>query len=351
MSITSTTLFVTVTLAALVLPVLLVAVRRRTRPSWARTVSSWGVIVLAQVLAIAAVGLHLNREYGFYSSWADTLGVQEPQAVTIATGGIDGSAAGSGTTRTFTVSDPRAGSAQAVAWLPPGYDSPANAHRRYPVMVVLPGYSNTVGSTYENLHIGTTASQLVDSGRARPFIVVVAPYQTVQGRDTECTNVRGGAPEFDFLTRTVPKAIRSTFRAAADTDEWSALGWSTGGYCAAKALYASPSPWRATASVGGYFEAVEDDTTGHLYPTRADRARNSPIDLYRRYEMPSTRLLIVSSRTDHEAFRSSARMAHVARNDSHVSSLWLPSGGHNYATYQPHLDEVMLWALTAPPQA
>lgn len=349
MSITSHTLLVLVALAALALPIALVLLRRRMRPSWPRTIASWLTIVLAQALAVTAVGLEVNRQFGFYASWDDALGQQDGGTTAITAGGIDASSAGGGSTKAFTIAGSHAGSAQAVVWLPPGYDDKANAHRRYPV--VLPGYSNSVGATYENLQIGPTASQLVAAHKVQPFIVVVAPYQTVQGRDTECTNIKKGAQEYTYLTRSVPDAIRSHVRAMPGTANWSALGWSTGGYCAAKALYAQPSPWGSAVSMGGYFETLTDNTTGNLYPTEHDKLFNSPSFLYRVYQMPSTRLLIVASKQDKGSYDSSSKMAKIARNDSHVSTMWLPSGGHNYGTYVPHLDDMLTWALTPHPVA
>lgn len=351
MSITSTTLLILVTAGAIVLPIALVVMRRRSRPSWARTVSSWLCIVLAQVLAVGAVGLKVNRDFGFYTSWSDAMGQQAGGQVAINAGGIDMSTAGSGSVKTFMISGRGAGSAQALAWLPPGYHDAKNAHRRYPVLVVLPGYANTVGATFENLQIGQTASTLIESGRVAPFIAVVAPYQTVQGRDTECTNIKKGAPEFDYLTKSVPNAIRAHVRTTPGTSQWAALGWSTGGYCAAKALYAGPSPWASAVSMGGYFEALTDYTTGNLYPTKHDRIMNSPIELYRRFQMPSTRLLIVASRADRDTVASSERMAKLAKNDPHVSSMWIPSGGHNYGTYVPYLGNMIQWALSPRAQA
>lgn len=352
MPITSTALIALIALGAVAAPVVAAVIGARRRPTRlaSRALAAAVTVVVAQALAVTALGLVVNREYGFYASWDDALGRHPDADAEITAGDIAADDAGAGSTRTFTIADARAGSAQAIAWLPPGYDAPENARRHFPVLVVLPGYANTVGSTYENLQIGRIATSLIESRRAAPFVVVVAPYQTVQGRDTECTDVAHGAPEFRYLTRTVPAAIRRHVRAAPGTAQWSALGWSTGGYCAAKALYAQPSPWHSAVSVGGYFEALSDSTTGDLFPTRKARIAGSPSELYRRYQMPSTRLLVVASRQDGDSFRSSRRFARLAAADPHVAAMWVPGGGHNYGTYVPHLPDMMEWALSTPPQ-
>lgn len=349
MSITSPTLFALVAIGAVIVPVALVLVRQRTRASWQRALGSWVAIVVAQALAVGALGLYVNRQYGFYASWDDALGRTQNGAVTIAAGGVDASAAGDGSLEPFPIATPGGGSAQAVAWLPPGYHDKASASKRYPVLVVLPGYANTVGSTVENLDFGETASTLVRQGTVAPFIAVFAPYQTVQGRDTECTNVTHGPQELTFLTRTVPTAIRSHLRVAKESKQWAALGWSTGGYCATKALYTrSGSPWGSAVSMGGYFEALTDGTTGKLYASQSQRNSNSPSFLYRVWQMPTTRLLIVSSHEDTDAWASSKHMADIAKADPHVATMWLAHGGHNYNTYVPHLGEMIQWAFTQP---
>lgn len=349
MSITSPSLLTLVVIGAVIVPLALVLVRQRTKATWQRAVGSWVAVVVAQVLAVASLGLYVNRQYGFYSSWDDALGKTDNGAAAIAAGGVDASSAGSGSFESFPITTPGGGTAQSVAWLPPGYHDKANANKRYPVLVVLPGYANTVGSTVENLNFGQTASALVEKGTTAPFVAVFAPYQTVQGRDTECTNITHGPQELTFLTRTVPNAIRSHLRVTKESKQWSALGWSTGGYCAAKALYTrSGSPWGSAVSMGGYFESMTDGTTGDLYRSKSERDLNSPSYLYRLYQMPTTRMLVVASREDKATWTTSKRMADLAKADPHVSAMWIAHGGHNYNTYVPHLGEMIQWAFTQP---
>lgn len=283
------------------------------------------------------------------------MGEQTNGNVAINVNQISADAAGDGSLRSVPIAGlgkDQKGSpvATAVAWLPPGYNAKANKKKRYPVVVFLPGYANTVGSTLQNFKFGAIASQLIKNKKVPPFIAVFAPYQTVQGRDTECTNIKG-ANEFSFLTKAVPNAVRSHLRVQEKTKSWSALGWSTGGYCATKALYANPAPWNSAVSIGGYFEALEDSTTGNLYPTKASRIQNSPIEQYRRYQMPDTRLLIVSSKQDTDAYGSSSRMAKLAEANPNVSSMWIPNGGHNYNTYTPYVPQMLKWAVAPAPGA
>ena len=93
---------------------------------------------------------------------------------------------------------------------------------------------------------------------------------------------------------------------------------------------------------------MTDGTTGDLYRSKSERDLNSPSHLYRLYQMPTTRMLVVASREDKATWTTSKRMADLAKADPHVSAMWIAHGGHNYNTYVPHLGEMIQWAFTQP---
>ena len=84
-------------------------------------------------------------------------------------------------------------------------------------------------------------------------------------RDTECTNV----PRARRPRRSSPRTCRwrwsgrSGWKAAAA--DWAVLGYSTGGYCAAKLAMMYPYQFSAAVSMAGYYTAIKDNTTGNLY--------------------------------------------------------------------------------------
>jgi predicted alpha/beta superfamily hydrolase len=60
-------------------------------------------------------------------------------------------------------------------WLPPGYDDPANATKKYPVLYLLDGDSLFDACTaylHEELHIDETLTTLITSGKIPPLIAV-----------------------------------------------------------------------------------------------------------------------------------------------------------------------------------
>jgi len=60
-------------------------------------------------------------------------------------------------------------------WLPPGYNDPANAAMKYPVLYILDGNSAFDACTaylHEEMHVDETLTELITSGRIPPLIAV-----------------------------------------------------------------------------------------------------------------------------------------------------------------------------------
>jgi enterochelin esterase-like enzyme len=64
-----------------------------------------------------------------------------------------------------------------LIWLPPGYDDPGNAERRYPVIYMFDGQNlfEKVGGIPDEWHADETAQRLIESGEVEPFIIVGVP--------------------------------------------------------------------------------------------------------------------------------------------------------------------------------
>jgi len=118
--------------------------------------------------------------------------------------------------------------------LPPGYEDPRNAGRRYPVVYLIHGYP--AGSSDDWFTAGdalNTMQDLLSDKLVQPMIVV-APDMTAgqPATDWECLNVPGGPQLEDYLVSTVVPAIDHQFRTVADRSHRALGGMSGGGYCA-----------------------------------------------------------------------------------------------------------------------
>lgn len=315
------------------------------------------LVVVAQLLAVTTAFLVLNTQYGFYTSWADLFGrstqaapVQNNDAATSVAASIPALSRADGTISPLTVP----GSVirvthQTLVWLPPEYRQPRYANTRFPVVMFLPGQPSSPSVVFQHYDFGSIASRAMARGQVHPFVAVFPPLMTNPPRDTECTDIPGGPQAESWLTSAVPAVLASHYRVAAPGRQWSVMGWSTGGFCAAKLVLAHPNLFGAAVSFGGYFQPLTDQTTGDLFHrSRTLQRENSPLALYRRYGLRGGRLLIIAGRQDRGSWNTSAPMITATRGDKNVSYIAFPTGGHNYRNYRAYLQPALLWLDHSP---
>lgn len=168
-------------------------------------------------------------------------------------------------------------------------------------------------------------------------------------RDTECTDVPHGPQAERWLSHNVRNYVTAHLRVTTNPRHWSTMGWSTGGFCAAKLLLRHPTLFNAAVGFGAYYDAETDKTTGSLFGgSRALRNMNSPLWLVQHRPRPVTNLLIIVSTEDKDSYSGvfyadSKKMNAATVGVAGVSTILLPSGGHNYHIYQPTLSQALAW--------
>lgn len=342
MSLTGSPLFLIGAVAVVAGPIAAVIFwpgRRRTT-GWLAVVGRLAMVVFCQLLAVGVAFLWANNQYGFYSSWLDLAG-RSGAPETIHTNGV--SFRGSGTLQTVTVAGGPGtnGSHQVLVWLPPQYQASTAQNIRFPVVMVLPGQPSTPEAMFSHFEFGKVATAAITSGRVPPFVAVFPPLMTNPPRDTECTDIAGGPQAESWLSRDVYRSIQQTLRV--DSGPWSVIGYSTGGFCAAKLLLHYPNQYQAAAGMGGYYETLTDHTTGDLFQgSNQARDHNSPTWLYRHGGLHQRPILIVTGRQD-KGYSSTARFLTTTAHDPEVSSLIFPTGSHNYHNYRDQLPAILGW--------
>lgn len=317
-----------------------------------RTVPAVLLVLTGQTCAVAAVALTVNDSYGFYTSWADLLGRPSPDTA-IHTGGLVGS--GQGAVRSYTLHTPVGGRNQRIlVWTPPQYQARSVEQRPFPVVMFLPGQPNTPDGTFRHFQFAATATRLIDSGKVPPFVAVFPSLMIAPPRDTECTDVPGGPQAETWLDRYVPDFVSRSYRVQPAGRGWTLMGWSTGGFCAAKLLDSQPAHYSSAVSFGGYYQPVEDRTTGDLFHGDHTLEReNSPLWLYlhdqRHGGLGGDRLLLVAGQQDKEAWPQARRMLAVAARDPAVADIAFPAGGHNFENYRHYLPAALAWSAATWP--
>jgi S-formylglutathione hydrolase FrmB len=348
-SLTGMPLLVTVIVVALALPFAVALAWRRTTPMIIATIVRALAIVLCQVVAIAAVFVGVNRTFGFYDSWDDLLGRKSPGDVSVTDDGqLVASDGSQGRIRVLTVHGKVSGaSGQVLVWLPPQYFQKAYAKATFPVLMALPGQPGTPAGIFRKLDLATNATSAVTQDQMKPFIAVVPPLEIAAPRDTECTDIPHGPQADSWLSTDVKEDVVRHFRVT--PDHWSTMGWSTGGFCAAKMLLRHSTSFGAAVSIGGYFAAEEDHSTGNLFNHSSTlRNQNSPLWLIKHTLTYPVHLLIITSKADREswggvAYADADKAVAAATGIPGVSTIILPAGGHNFSTYAATVAPALTW--------
>jgi enterochelin esterase-like enzyme len=229
-------------------------------------------------------------------------------------------------------------------YLPPQYFQHAYAHARFPVVLTLTGYPNDPWSIVKFLKLPATASKLAAEKRIRPAIYVMMNVSVAMPRDTECTNIPAGLQVESFFAEDVPLAVEKTFRVQTDRSGWAALGYSTGGYCAAKLAMMNPYQYSSAVSMAGYYVALKDSTTGNLYGGSLGYRNENNLD-WRLTHLPAppVSVLVTSSRIGERDLAGTKVFLHLIRPPMHGYALLLPQGGHNYRTWDRELPQCLEW--------
>ena len=192
--------------------------------------------------------------------------------------------------------------------------------------------------------VPATAARLVDQGNIGPAVYVMMNVSVALPRDTECTNVPGGPQAETFLADDVPLAVERTFRVESGRSGWAVLGYSTGGYCAAKLAMMYPSQFSAAVSMAGYYTAIKDSTTGDLYGGSTAYQNENNLD-WRLTHLPPppVSVLVTSSRAGEKDLPGTLAFLRLIRPPMQGYSLIVAQGGHNYRTWNRQLPQSLEW--------
>ncbi len=134
-----------------------------------------------------------------------------------------------------------------LVWLPPGYDDPANADRRYPVLYMQDGQNvfDHRPPTPAEWAADETATSLIAEGRIEPVIIAAIPNsgrnRTIEYLPADAMGVQGeGDAYIDWLVREVVPRVERAFRADPNPAKRGIGGSSLGGLIALRAAQRHP---------------------------------------------------------------------------------------------------------------
>ena len=356
---------------------------RMRGPRAARVLQRAALLVFGELMAAMAILVWVNiSSGGLVVSWQDLLGNQstrggvfagqlgaiplDPKAQVVARTASVSSApavkagfrdAGDGFRET-TFRGPVSGlTSQVYVWTPPQYA--AQPHAYFPVLELLHGVVGSPDGWIGPMNVVQHLEAAEGSGKVFPYILVVPEVTPVAGHtwpwnNEECSNVPGDANVDDWLTQDVRSMVIDDFRAEPAADAWGLMGYSTGGFCAAKLVLQHPDRYRAAVSLSGYYtpdslELADDPVLDHA---------DSPLWLVSHTRTPAVSLLMTASAQDHVDPASEAAQMITAANANplakatDVQSFVAPlGGGHNQSAWEKMLPTAFTWLsqrLTGP---
>jgi S-formylglutathione hydrolase FrmB len=160
----------------------------------------------------------------------------------------------------------------------------------------------------------------------------------VPPRDTECINVPHGPQVETFFTHDLRAAITANYRVGKSAQNWGVMGDSTGGYCAVKMTMRHPDDYSAAVSLSGYYSTHDDPTTGSLFGgSKKLQDENNMMWWLKHKPAPPVWVLVTSSRKGEWDYSRTVAFIKAVHPPMQVSSIILPSGGHNFTTWNREL--------------
>ncbi len=350
-----------------VVTLLVVAVLAGTAVAWNRWphAARWPARVLSLFLVMIAgavlAGVLANRSFGLYSSLGEVFG-RPAGAVHVGSfdvrpgsAGLDiltpdwqqlgraSAASNKGIMVSARMAGPRSGIIRTgLLYLPAAYFSSPTG--RFPVLEFFHGTPGGPGNYVDHLHIADTIDGEISAGRIPP---VVAVFPSMYGGHLgECVDALHGPQDETYLATDVPADLESTLRILPGRS-FAALGYSTGGFCAANLGLRHPDRYAAAGSVTGYFTAGTDPAVGDPYGgSEADRRANSPLWQIEHRHPAAPPLFVVAATGDAGSVRDARSLLVVAgRFDRRlpVAGALLQGGGHNWVTWSVAFAPTMDW--------
>ncbi|MCG2799819.1 MAG: esterase family protein [Cellulomonas sp.] len=320
------------------------------------------LMVLAQLLAIAAIFGVVNQVNQFYVTWSELVGSVEPGTPTIVPGTGSTSVAtpevdpatpddpGAATTAPTAFTDDGSGlltaqvtgtksgvDGQIIVWTPPGYSATGDA---LPVLLTLDGFPGNPSDTFNGLQLVSTITSMISAGTMEPTIVVSATTN-VNGDDWGCANAPTGGPQVaTWLTQDVPDIVAASFNAKApSTFRWQVMGLSAGAACSVRLTLTEPTIFSAAASLAGFnipdspiLSGSDQETKDNDLRTLAAKGTSEPVAL-----------LLAASKQDGDSASDAEKLQAAVGPNVTADLEILKTGGHNWDTWLAMTPAALTW--------
>jgi pimeloyl-ACP methyl ester carboxylesterase len=315
------------------------------------------ILILVQILAIASIGLTLNRANDFFATWGDLFGINNNLAkVAISPANLSSISAAD-----VKAAEHTKGGSLIFRRVITGEKSGVSD---YVYLVTSPSISRelestvspSIGSNYkvvEFLHgypgvpqtwIGTldgiaTIERLEASKKIIPTISIIPSINVVRGLDTECLNIPGTSDVETWLTSDM-KAFAQKF-IGVDDRKWATFGYSTGGWCATILGLRHQDQYDQAISIAGYFEP--SFSAGINQRERKILSAEYDLSKITNSQPNNLKLLVIYSKRDRYSFNSMNLYLATSGTFIDVKLVEMPNAGHNTKSWKPFVSTGLEW--------
>ncbi|MFP7695757.1 alpha/beta hydrolase [Trueperella sp. LYQ143] len=323
-----------------------------------------GVTVLAAASALAAIGLTSNLQMGFFSNTSALFALADDDTQALkpvaqpATEVADDGRISADTDPSpdpqwhmqmvpsddmtnvyradWTGPNSKVSSVVAV-WLPPGY-SPTDG-KTYSVIEFMHGFPGSWRGVVRALNWETTYSSLIADGTIKPTIFVVPDLISNEG-EPDCRDFPGRPQVETWVTRDVPKAIRSTFpNVSSERQDWAIYGISSGAYCSANLALRHPQLYGAGISMSGFDQPLMGALSHADAATQHDNVISQMIATLNH---PAA-LYLASTASDPDAMAMINNAKALKNNNLNLQTVVQDEGGHTWKTWTKQLPDALRW--------
>jgi pimeloyl-ACP methyl ester carboxylesterase len=315
------------------------------------------VLLLVQILAIASIGLTINRSNDFFATWGDLFGINNnlskvaisPSTLSsISQAEVSSAEKTKGGSLIFKriITGARSGVSDYVYLV----TSPILSEElkksispsigsNYQVIEFLHGFPGVPQTWIGNMDGIASIEKLEKAGKIPPTISIIPSINVVRGLDTECLNIPGTSQVETWLTVDM-KTFAQSF-VGIDDRKWTTFGYSTGGWCAAMLGLRHQDQYQSGVSIAGYFEPSFSAGINK----RERTILNSEYDLTKIAPAAENnfKMLIIYSKRDKFSFDSMTRYLAMIGNSYGIKLVEMPNAGHNTKSWKPFVSTGLEW--------
>jgi enterochelin esterase-like enzyme len=306
-------------------------------------------IIVINLLLLMSVGLALNNSYGFYNSWNELFGISTQGKSVINPSQIDLSKAKYTSNGSAMLQETFTGNISKITasvWflIPKSIVAAIknNSSNKFPVAVFLSGSPGVPTAWLNGLKLDNQIQQAKGLYALKDFIAVLPDYNIEPHQDTGCMNIPNGVQVEDWLTSDVYGYVIKNL--PAKQNSWVVTGYSTGGWCASMLAIKHSEIFKGAAPIAGYYQpepplnisnTVRNTLKQEYDLIKLSKLRSQPVDIF-----------LITSKADASSYKSTNWFYSRIGAGNNVELLTLQSGGHNFTTWRPVVQDVLKWFAT-----